>query len=119
MTRVVLARNQQVTLNGSVLEGTRDVDIEASTRTHDVTSWEHSGTSTLVTGADFTVKFLIYWQENFRSLVANFNSQPPVPMDLSIGGAGSVKVVPTNIAIKQPIGGVVAWEVTCRTFLYN
>jgi hypothetical protein len=118
MTRILLGRNQTVSIDGQTAEGTREVDIDIGGKTFDITSWEHKFSSTLVVSTDVTIKLLIYWKENFDKFANKFNVHPPERMTLGISGAGSWPVIPSSITIKQPIAGTVAWEVTCKLFIY-
>lgn len=118
MTRVILGRNQSVTIDGATVEGTRDIDVEAGGKSFDITSWEHAFSSTLVVSTDITIKVLIYWKENFDTFAGKFNQHPPQPFRLGISGIGTWRVVPANISVKSGVGGNVAWEVTCKLCLY-
>lgn len=119
MARIVLGRDQSLTLDGVVLEGTREFDVDMSMATTDITSWWHGWKSTLPIAADITVKLLIYWQQDFAELWTKFNVHPPDPMRLTITNVGFMDVVPTNINAKGPINGVMAWEVTLRLYTYG
>lgn len=118
MTRVILGRNQSVTIDGSTVEGTRDIDVDVGGKSFDITSWQDRFSSTLVVSTDVTMKVLIYWAENFDLFAGKFNQHPPQPFNLGISGVGTWRVVPTNIGIKSSVTGNVAWEVTCKLCLY-
>lgn len=116
MARILLGRDQSITIDGVVAEGTRELDVDIGTKTIDVTHWTHPVESTHVLSAAISIRVLIYWAECYEKFAARFNRHPPRPFVLGITGAGSARVVPTNVTIKQPITGVVAWEVTCRPY---
>ncbi len=116
MARILLGRGQSVTIDGVVAEGTREVDVDIGSKTIDVTHWTHPVDSTLVLSSAVAIRVLVYWEENYAKFAAKFNRHPPLPFTLGVTGAGSARVVPTIVTIKQPIAGVVAWEVTCRTY---
>ncbi|MBU6222271.1 MAG: hypothetical protein KGR24_05905 [Planctomycetes bacterium] len=118
MTRVILGRNQAVTINGATVEGTRDIDVDVGGKTFDITSWQDGLSSTLVLSADVTMKVLIYWAENFSTFANRFNQHPQQPFNLGITGVGTWRVVATNVGIKSSVTGNVAWEVTCKLCLY-
>lgn len=118
MARVLLGRDQQVRIDGVIAEGTRDLDIELAGHEHDITGPDHAWSSTLVIRAGMTVRVLILWQENYVRFARLFNTHPVRPFVLSIDGFVPVRMVATNVAIRQPIAGAVAWEVTCKPHLY-
>jgi hypothetical protein len=119
VAKVKLGRDQVLTLDGTVLEGVRELDIDMAMSTHDVTSWWHGWKSTLPLAADASVKVLIYWQENYADFAEKFNKHPPDPLTLGISNVGEADYVPVNIAVKQPIAGVLAWEVTLKLWTYG
>jgi len=118
-TKVKLGRDQVISLDGIVLEGVRDVDVDIDMSTHDVTSWWHGWKSTLPLAGDVTIKVLVYWAENYEDFYDKFNKHPPERMDLSITNAVSCGCIPVKIAVKQPIAGVLAWEVTLKMWTYD
>lgn len=119
MAKVKLGRDQVLTLDGVVLEGVRELDVDMDMSTQDVTAWWHGWKSTLPLAQDATVKVLIYWQENYDDFAAKFNVHPPDPMTFGIGGVGSGDFVPVKVAVKQPLDGVLAWEVTLKLWTYG
>lgn len=117
-TKVKLGRDQVLSLDGTVLEGVRELDVDIDMTTQDITSWNHAWKSTLPLSADCTVKVLIYWKDDYDSFWGKFNKHPPQPLKLAISNVGSVQVLPAKIAVKQPMQGVLAWEVTLRMYDY-
>jgi len=117
-TKVKLGRDQVLTLDGTALDGVRELEFDVDSRTVDVTSWEHSLASTLVLAADISIRVLIYWQEDYLRIAAKYLTHPPQPMTMNISNFGEFRVVPEKIRGGQPIAGVVSWEVTFRSFLY-
>lgn len=117
MPTVKLGRDQTISLDGNVLEGTREFDIDIDMKSMEVTSWDHDAASTLPLSLDATVKLLIYWGEDYADISGKLNKHPPEPMTLAISNVGTVRCVPTKVAIKGPISGVLAWEVTLRLFM--
>jgi hypothetical protein len=119
MARVLLSRDQVVRIDGVIAAGTRDLDVDIAGQEVDVTSWEHAIGSTLVLSSKITIRLLILWAENYVRFAQYFNIHPPRGFVLSIDGYVPVRMVTTNVAIRQPITGVVAWEVTCKPYLYQ
>lgn len=119
MPTIKLGRDQVLTLDGIPLEGVRDLDLDVDMSTHDVTSWWHGWKSTLPLAGDVTVKVLIYWKDNYDYFDDKLNKHPPDPMTLGISNAYSVKCMPVKVVIKQPIAGVLAWEVTLKLWTYD
>lgn len=118
-TKVKLGRDQVLTLDGIALEGVREMDVDIEMSTQDVTAWWHGWKSTLPLAGDVTVKVLIYWKENYDDFAAKLNKHPPEPMTLGITNVGTVDCLPTNVGIKQPLTGVLAWEVTLKLWTYG
>lgn len=118
-TKVKLGRDQVLTLDGIELAGVRDLDVDIDMSTQDVTAWWHDQKSTLPLAMDATVKVLIYWKENYDDFADKLNKHPAEPMELGITNVGTVNCVPVKVAIKQPLAGVVAWEVTLKMWTYG
>lgn len=116
--RILLARDQTISLNGSALQGTREFDVDLETQEMDVTAWWHSWRSTLTLTTDVSIKLLIYWHENFASLAATFNRHPPQPVTLAISNLGTFRCLPTKIGVVHPLPGIVAWEVTLKGYTF-
>jgi hypothetical protein len=117
---VRLGRDQQISLDGVVLEGTREFDFDIDMQTHDVTSWWHGWKSTLPVAADVTIRLLIYWGDTYGTNIGSkLNKHPPERMDMSITNVGFAPCVPTKVSIKTPIDGVMAWDVTMKLWTYD
>lgn len=114
--KVKLGRDQTLSLDGSVLEGVREVDIDLDMKTVDATSYEHGVASTLPIAIDATVRVLIYWAEDYEKFADKLNQHPPEPMSLAISNCPTIRCLPVKVAVKQPIDGVLAWEVTLKAF---
>ena len=119
MPSIVLGRNQTLSIDGTVLEGVREIDISIDTRTQDVTAWNHDWASTLVMAADVTIGFKLLWSENYSAIGAKFNQHPPQPLTVDISNAGSAKFLPTNVKLGMPIDGVMSWDVTLKLWNYE
>lgn len=114
--KVKLGRDQVLTLDGKVLEGVREVDLDVSTKTVDVTSWVSFNASTLPIVSDATIRLLIYWKEDWDKLSDKINQHPPKPVTLGISNAYTIRCIPSGVKIMQPIAGVLAWEVTLKPY---
>lgn len=118
-TTVVLGRDQSLTLDGVVLEGTREFEIDIDMKTADVTAWHHKWTETLPLVGDVTIKLLIYWKDNYSNFDDKLNKHPAERMKLEVSNAGTFYCVPTQVGIKGPINGVMAWDVTLKLYSYE
>lgn len=118
-TNIKLGRDQSLTLDGVPLEGVRELDVDIDAKTFEVTSFAHSWASTLTLARDITIKVLIYWQNNYDAFAEKFYADVPGPMDLGITNVGTIRCMPVKVAIKQPLVGVMAWEVTLKSHWYT
>lgn len=116
--KVILGRDQVLTLDGTPLEGVRELDIDVDTRTVDITPWNSRYASTMPICVDATLRVLIYWKEDWGRIATKMFANPPQPMTLSATNAFSVKCMAVGVKVVQPIQGVVAWEVTLRAYSY-
>ena len=119
MAKVKLGKDQTISIDGVVLEGTRDVEIDLDVKTTEVTSWDHQYASTLGTGFDATLKLVIYWKEDYDLLRPKMTEHPPAPLEVAISNVGTIYCLPVSARITQPIAGVLGWEVTLRMHSYN
>lgn len=117
--KVRLGRDQVLTLDGTVLKGIREVDVDVDTRTVDITPWNSRFASTIPVVMDATVRLLIYWKEDWESIESKMFADPIEPVVLGITNAFSIKCIPAGARVTQPIQGVVAWEVTLRAYSYS
>lgn len=117
-TKIKLGRDQVIRLDGTPLEGVREVDFDLTSKTVDVTSWLDNRASTLAICEDVSVRVLIYWEEDYQRIKNKWNRHPPQPMDLDITNFGTYRMVPESVKGGQPIAGVVSWEVTFRSHIY-
>lgn len=120
MARVLLGRDQSISLNGQAIEGVRDFDVSFAGREFDVTNWSHSWTSSVVLFSSATLKLLIYWQDNYVAFAELFNKHPvnEQRVNLAVAGLFSGPFVVTDVQVKSPINGNVAWEVTLKPMVY-
>jgi predicted secreted protein len=121
MARIVLGHNQVMTLNGAAIQGMRDFDLDLSGKEFDITNWQHQWTSSIVLCASATVKLLIYWEENYRTFQNLFNKHPATNqlVRLAVAGLFSGQFSVSNVQVKSPINGNVAWEVTLKSMVYG
>jgi predicted secreted protein len=121
MARIVLGHNQVMTLNGAAIQGMRDFDLDLSGKEFDITNWQHAWTSSIVICASATVKLLIYWEENYATFASKFNKHPATGqlLTLAVAGLFSAQFSVSNVQVKSPINGNVAWEVTLKSMVYG
>lgn len=119
MPTIVLGRDQVITLDGSPLEGVREVSIDVDYKTVDVTSWSDRFASTLPIAMDATVRLLIYGQDEWGMVKAKMDADPPEYVTLGITNGYDVRCVPVSAKIAQPIAGVVAYDVTFKAYSYD
>lgn len=119
MPTILLGRNQTLSLDGSVLEGTREIDIDVQSKTVDVTGWDHVLASTLTLSQDITIKLVVYGQEDHLRINSGLSVEPPQPMNISVSNLGSADFVPVSVRITPSITGVVAWEWTFKSWNYQ
>lgn len=114
--KILLGFDQTATLDGEVLEGTTDFDVDIEGDVTNVTPPHHGWASHLVTRADITITIGIKWAETYAKLWAKFNKHPPEPMDLAISNLFSLPVVMVGAPIRIPIAGLVGWQVKLKPF---
>jgi predicted secreted protein len=121
MARIVLGRNQTMTLNGQTIEGLREFDVDMTGTEFDITNWRHQWTSSIVICASATVKLLIYWEENYQTFVTLFNKHPATSqlVRLAVAGLFSGQFSVSSVQAKSPINGNAAWEVTLKSMVYG
>ncbi len=121
MARIVLGRNQTMTLNGQTIEGLREFDVDMTGKEFDITNWRHQWTSSIVICASATVKLLIYWEENYQTFANLFNKHPATSqlVRLAVAGLFSGQFSVSNVQAKSPINGNAAWEVTLKSMVYG
>lgn len=112
--KILLGYEQTASLDGEVLEGTTDFDVDIDGDTLDVTPPHHEWASHLVTRADITITIGIKWAETFEKLWAKFNRHPPEPMQLSISNVFALPVVMVGAPIRVPMAGLVGWQVKLK-----
>lgn len=118
-TKVLLGHNQKFKVDGVAMEGTRDVDVTIDARQHDVTPVRGQWVATLPLAVDLTLKATLYWAEDFQTIWDKFMSRPPEKFDLEIDGVMSGPFVATDVRIANPMGNVVAWDVTFKQWVYG
>jgi hypothetical protein len=121
MARIVLGRNQVMTLNGAAIQGLRDFDLDFTGKEFDITNWQHEWTSSIVLAASATVKLLIYWDENYQQFASLFNKHPATRqlLRLAVPGLFNGQFTVSNVQVKSPISGNVAWDVTLKSMVYG
>lgn len=115
---IKLGHNCKLRIDGFVMEGARDVEIEIDTRKVDVTAWNHLWTSTLPVGMDVTLRALIYWHTDFGSIWQKFNRYPPQPVRIVVDGVITGNFLPVECRIANPLAAVVSYDVTFKAWNY-
>jgi len=119
VAKVRLARNQQISADGIVLQGTRDFDVEQELDGVDVTPWQASGTAELTLCETATLTLQVYHLEDLRRLYAKWNKFPPEPIQLSIDGVGAGKFVIKNIKYAGDFAGLLTYTCTFKSWPYD
>jgi hypothetical protein len=114
--KILLGRDQTAHLDGELLEGTEDFDLDIEGETIKVTPPHHGLASHLVIGADFTITVVIKWHETYAKFAPKFNQHPPQPMTLAISNVGSLPVVMVGAPIRVPLANLVGWQVKLKPF---
>jgi hypothetical protein len=117
--RVELGHNQTLRVNDTALQGVREVDVEMSTRTIDITGWNHKYASTLPTVIDASLTVTLYYPNEVGQFWTNLRTHPKEPMTLQIDGLVRGPFVVSGIKIGCPMGGVVPHEVTFKQYCYQ
>lgn len=118
-SKIKLGRDQVLTLDGVALEGVRELDLDVDAETQEITAPHHAWKSWLPIAYDVTVKVLIYWKDNYDNFADKLDEQPPSPLKLGVSNVGEVWVLPAKVSIKQPIQGVLAWEVELKPYWFE
>jgi hypothetical protein len=114
MPTLTLGRNQTVSVAG-VTTGVREIDVDISSKTHDVTSFDDPWETTLVLSRDIAVRLTALHKEVYDAVWPKYAQHPPQPFTISVGGL-SMKVVATDIKMKSPVDGVVSWDMEFRAW---
>lgn len=112
--KILLGYEQTASLDGQVLEGTTDFDIDIDAETTNVTPPGHATASHLVIRSDWTISIAVKWAETYEKLSAKFNKHPPEPMTLSISNVASIPVVMVGAPVRVPLAGLVGWQVRLK-----
>lgn len=118
MPTIVLGRDQTLSIDGTIAEGTRELEATISTKTHDASGPWNEWSSTLVVSADASIRITIYGYEVYETVMAKFNKHPPQSLSLSVSGFGNGPFVVTDVQARQPINGVCSWDVTLKLWTY-
>lgn len=119
MPTIVLGRDQTLSIDGTTAEGTRELEVSISTKTHDASGPWDKWSSTLVVSADASVRITIYGSEVYDTVMAKFNQHPPQRLQLNISGVGDAPFVVTDVQARQPINSVCSWDVTLKLWTYT
>lgn len=118
-TRVTLGHSKQFYIDGQAVEGARDLQVDVSSRTVDVTGVNASWASTLTTSVDVSVTATLYFGDEVPQLRQNLMAHPRVPMTLSVPNVFSGTFVVTDVRIGVPMGNVIAYDVTFKLWSWG
>lgn len=118
MPKVRLARKQQITLDGVVLLGTRDFDVDQELDGVDVTPWQSSGTAELTLCESATLTLQVYHLEDAQRIAQKWNKFPPEPVEISIDGVGTGKFIVKTIKHNGGFDGVLAYTFSFKSWPY-
>lgn len=119
MAKVRLARKQQISVDGVVLQGTRDFDVEQELDGVDITPWRASGTAELTLCESATLSLQVYHLEDAKRLAAKWNKFPPEPVEISISGVGTGKFVVKSIKHDGGFTGLLSYTFTFKSWPYD
>jgi len=113
VAKVRLARSQSITVNGRVLLGTRDFDIDVDSDSVDVTPWDSDYRGEMPLTEMTTITLQVYHQEEVGLFMAAWNQFPPLPLTVSVVGA-SANFVIQKLKISGQFNGLVVYEVVLK-----
>lgn len=118
-TRVTLGHSKQFYIDGQAVEGARDLQVDVSSRTVDVTGVNASWASTLTTSVDVSVTATLYFGDEVPQLRQNLMAHPRVPLTLLVPNVFSGTFVVTDVRIGVPMGNVIAYDVTFKLWSWG
>jgi hypothetical protein len=80
VAKVLLARNQSISVNGRVLLGTRDFDIDVDSDAVDVTPWDSGFRGEMPLTEMTTITLQVYHLDEVALFMAAWNQFPPQPL---------------------------------------
>ena len=119
MAKVRLARKQQISADGVVLQGTRDFDVDRELDGVDVTPWQASGTAELTLCESATITLQVYHLEDAQRLAAKWNTFPPQPIQLAIDGVGAGQFIVKSMKFDGGFGGILSYTFTFKSWPYD
>lgn len=118
MAKVRLARDQVITVDGVILQGTRDFELTQDLDGVDVTPWTASGTAQITLCESATLKLQIYHLEDVQRIGATWNKFPPQPLEISITRVGAGRFIVSNLTSSGQFGQVLSYTVTLKSWPY-
>lgn len=118
-SRITLGHNKQLYLNGAALAGTRELELNVTSKQVDITGVNALWASTLPVSLDVEVTATLYYGDEVPALYENLVSHPKVPVMLAVPGVFSGKFVVTDVKAGVPMGDVVAHDVTFKAWGWN
>jgi len=113
VAKVRLARTQSITVDGTVLLGTRDFDVDVELDTVDVTRWDSAARGEITLTEMNTITLQVYYAEDVKRFMLKWNKFPPEPMEISVDGATANFLV-HKVKLSGQFNGVLAYEVVLK-----
>jgi len=117
VAKVLLARNQSISVNGRVLLGTRDFDIDVDSDAVDVTPWDSGFRGEMPLTEMTTITLQVYHLDEVALFMAAWNQFPPQPLTVSVIGATANFVI-QKLKISGQFSGLIAYEVVLKLWPY-
>jgi len=117
-SRIRLGHKQVLTVDGVALEGVRELDLDVSTRSVEVTGWASPWASYLPAVIDPSLTVTLYYPEEMNVFWTNLKSPVKSALTIAVSGLFSGRFVVSGIAVGCPMGGVVPHQVTLKQFAY-
>ena len=118
MPKVRLARKQPITVDGVVLNGTRDFDLDLDLDAVDVTPWDSAFRGELPLTEAIGITLQILHDEDVQVFYAKWNKFPPQPLVVSVDGLTANFLV-HKIKAGYPFSGAIGYEVTLKRWPYE
>lgn len=98
------------------MAGTRELQLNVTTKQADVTGVNSQWAATLPVSVDAEVTATLYYTDELGPLLANLFAHPKTPVTLSVPGVFSGTFLVTDIKTAVPIGDVIAHDVTFKVW---
>lgn len=117
MTKVRLGRSQSITVNGRVLLGTRDFDLDVDSDSFDVTPWDSDYRGEMPLTESTTITLQVYHLDEVALFMAAWNRFPPRPLRVAVLGVRANFVV-HKLKVSGQFNGLIVYEVVLKLWLF-